>query len=162
MNRAEMTQQPTQIHNTPTTGNTHNMYPTIEPIEFQILGVYACAIINGDYSAMSADESEQLAEWAANIAGHYGSGHWSVNDDRSNEFARCSASSIYGSVIGMDYVRSHPKRWEIGRAYDLVNDLVDHDCDGNTYEVELDPNGGGEFAFVKVFDAENGFTGYWE
>ena len=62
----------------------------------------------------------------------------------------------------MQILQNYPKGYEIDRAYNLAADLADREIDGWTYEVELDPNGAGEFAFVRVFDAENGFAGYYE
>lgn len=68
--------------------------------EFKIAGHYLSALINGDESGMSDEESADFDAWrrdAEDKARDHGFtvGHWTDVDESSGDFGRCAVSGLF-------------------------------------------------------------------
>lgn len=69
-----------------------------EQYQYRISSHYLPALINGDESGMSDEESEMLNAFYASLPGY---GHWDCEDDSS--FAECEVSGLYADTVVCTY-----------------------------------------------------------
>lgn len=58
------------------------------------------ALINGDESGFTDDESDALSGFIASLPG---AGHWSCDDADSFDFARCDVTGLQSAVVVCQY-----------------------------------------------------------
>ena len=66
--------------------------------DYHIASHYLSALINGDESGLSDDESADLQAFVESLPGP---GHWDCDDDE--HFARCEVSGMMSSVVDCRY-----------------------------------------------------------
>lgn len=78
-----------------------------EPMDYTLGAHFLSALVNGDETGLSDEESQQLTDFLTGTHEQRGEGHWATTDD-ADEFGRCEITGLRGNVERVQWMRCVP------------------------------------------------------